>query len=171
LKAGADIINDISGLRHDKDMGAVAVRHGIPVILMHMRGTPRTMQRNPHYDDTLAEIRNELLESVAIAETAGVQTERIILDPGVGFGKRLQDNIRIIRDLGILKELGYPLLIGLSRKSFLGTILDLPVEDRLIGTVAANTIAIVNGADIVRVHDYREGVQMARVIDAVLKNE
>ena len=169
IEAGADMINDISGMRCDKDMGRVAVERNVPIILMHIRGTPRTMQKNPFYEDTIEEIKSELSECVSIAESAGVQRERIILDPGIGFGKRVVDNLIIIRDLERLKELGMPLLIGLSRKSFLESILGLPVEERLIGTVAANTIAVLNGADIVRVHDYREGVQMARVIDAVRK--
>lgn len=169
IEAGADMINDISGMKYDRDMGSVAVERNVPIILMHMRGTPQTMQKNPYFEDTIEEIKTELLECVAVAESTGVPREHIVLDPGIGFGKRVVDNLTVIRELRRLKEIGMPLLIGLSRKSFLESILDLPVEDRLIGTIAANTIAILNGADIVRVHDYREGVQMARVIDAVGK--
>jgi dihydropteroate synthase len=115
----------------------------------------------------VGEIKAELEESVSIAIDAGIEKNSIIIDPGIGFGKRLEDNLRIIRYLGDLKTMGFPILIGVSRKSFLGQILDKPVDERLIATIAANTMAVMNGADILRVHDYREAVQMARVIEAV----
>ena len=167
LRRGADMVNDISALKGDEDMKHLVATRKAPIVLMHMRGTPETMQQNPHYDDTLGEIEAELRGSVQLAVEAGILREHIIVDPGIGFGKRPEDNLRIILHLDRLKEMGFPLLIGLSRKSFLGFVLDLPVEKRLIGTVAANTIAILNGADIVRVHDYSEAVQMVRVIRAI----
>ncbi len=167
LRAGAGMVNDISGFKGDQGMAAVVAGARVPVALMHMRGMPRTMQSNPFYADAVGEVIAELQESVGTALRAGVQKSRIILDPGIGFGKRLEDNLRIIRHLRTIRELGFPLLIGISRKSFLGLILDRPVEQRLIGTVAANTVAIMNGADIIRVHDYAEAVQMVRVIDAI----
>lgn len=167
LRRGADMVNDISALKGDEAMKHLVATRKAPIVLMHMRGTPETMQQNPHYDDTLGEIEAELRGSVQLAVEAGILREHIIVDPGIGFGKRPEDNLRIILHLDRLKEMGFPLLIGLSRKSFLGFVLDLPVEKRLIGTVAANTIAILNGADIVRVHDYSEAVQMVRVIRAI----
>jgi len=167
LRQGADMVNDTSALKGDKDMKHLVASRKAPIVLMHMRGTPETMQQNPHYDDTLGEIEAELQYSVSLALEAGIPRERIIVDPGIGFGKRLEDNLRIILHLDRLKKMGFPLLLGLSRKSFLGYVLDLPVEKRLIGTVTANTIAILNGANIVRVHDYPEAVQMVRVIQAI----
>ena len=170
LTSGADIVNDISGLKADPAMQNLVADEGVPVIIMHIRGTPQTMQANPYYTDAICEIKAELLESVDLALRAGVQKRYIVLDPGIGFGKRLEDNVNIIRNLAKWRELGYPLLVGVSRKSFLGQILDLPVDERLIGTVTANTIAVLNGANIVRVHDYCEAIQMVRVVDAVMKN-
>jgi dihydropteroate synthase len=167
LKVGADLVNDVSGLKSDPKLAALVSARQVPVVVMHMRGTPRTMQNHPYYEDTLAEIIEELEESVGIALREGVQRNMIILDPGIGFGKRVEDNLRIIKHLDILKNMGYPVLIGLSRKSFLGALLGKPVEDRLPATIAANTMAIIKGADIVRVHDYREAVDMARILDAV----
>ena len=171
LRVGADMVNDISALKGDEDMKYLVAGKKVPIVLMHMRGTPETMQQKPHYHDTLGEIEAELQDSVRLAVEAGISRELIIVDPGIGFGKRPEDNLLIIRHLNRLKKMGFPLLIGLSRKSFLGFVLDLPVEKRLIGTVAANTIAILNGADIVRVHDYLEAVQMVRVIRAIQKVE
>jgi dihydropteroate synthase len=167
LRVGADMVNDVSALKGDTNLAQLVARMKVPIVLMHMRGTPKTMQENPYYEDTIGEIEAELKESVRLALKAGVLAERIIVDPGIGFGKRLEDNLRIIRYLERLKTLGFPLLIGLSRKSFLGLILDLPVEQRLVGTITANTIAILNGANIVRAHDFREAVQMVRVIEAI----
>ncbi|HUV08290.1 MAG TPA: dihydropteroate synthase, partial [Spirochaetia bacterium] len=169
LDLGADMVNDISSLKSDGELKHLIARRGIPVVLMHMRGTPKTMQQNPVYEDTLEEVRRELKNSIDEALKAGIAKDRIIIDPGIGFGKRLEDNLRIINCLEELKSLNHPILIGLSRKSFLGSILDLPVEERLIGTVTANTIAIIRGANIIRVHDPREAIQMARVADAVLR--
>ncbi len=167
VRAGADMVNDISALRGDEEMKHLVARIKAPIVLMHMLGTPETMQQNPYYEDTIGEIESALEDFIGVALEAGIARENIIIDPGIGFGKRLEDNLLILRYLGRFKKLGFPLLIGLSRKSFLGSVLDLPVEDRLIGTVVANTIAILNGADIVRVHDTSEAVQMVRIIGAI----
>jgi len=167
LDAGADIINDISGLRSGDELARLVARRKVPIVLMHMRGTPKTMQKSPHYRNTVSEIIRELRQSIAAAIGAGVEPEMIIVDPGIGFGKRIQDNLRIIRELASLKSLAFPILVGLSRKGFIGEILDRPVEQRLIGTITANTLAILNGADIVRVHDVADAVQMVKVIDSV----
>ena len=167
LDAGADIINDISGMRHNEDLARLVARRKVPVILMHMRGTPRTMQKNPFYRNTISEILRELQQSVAAAIGAGIGPEMIIIDPGIGFGKRIQDNLRIIKELASLKSLNFPILVGLSRKGFIGEILDRPVEKRLVGTVTANTLAILNGANIIRVHDVADAVEMVKIIDSV----
>jgi dihydropteroate synthase len=167
LDAGADIINDISGLRHNEDLARLVARRKVPIVLMHMRGTPKTMQKNPYYRNTMSEILRELQQSIAAAIGAGIAPEMIIVDPGIGFGKRIQDNLRIIRELASLKSLAFPILVGLSRKGFIGEILDRPVEKRLIGTVTANTLAILNGANIIRVHDVADAVEMVKIIDSV----
>jgi len=167
LDAGADIVNDISGLRHNEELARLVARRSVPVVLMHMRGTPKTMQKQVHYKNTISEILRELQASISAAMGAGIAPELIIVDPGIGFGKRIQDNLRLIRELASLKALNFPILIGLSRKSFIGEILDRPVERRLIGTITANTLAIINGANIIRVHDVAEAVEMVKIIDSV----
>jgi dihydropteroate synthase len=167
LDAGADIINDISGLRHNEDLARLVARRKVPVVLMHMRGTPKTMQREAFYKNTISEILRELQPSIAAAMGAGIDPGMLIVDPGIGFGKRIQDNLRIIKELSSLKSLNFPILIGLSRKSFIGEILDKPVEKRLIGTITANTLAIINGANIIRVHDVSDAVEMVKIIESV----
>jgi dihydropteroate synthase len=167
LDAGADIINDISGLRHNEELARLVARRRVPVVLMHMRGTPKTMQKSPFYKNTISEILRELQPSISAAIGAGIPPEMIIIDPGIGFGKRIQDNLRIIKELSSLKSLRFPILVGLSRKGFIGEILDRPVEKRLIGTVTANTLAILNGANIIRVHDVADAVEMVKIIDSV----
>jgi dihydropteroate synthase len=172
LEAGADILNDISALRAERASGAaglaaLAAKHGAPLILMHMRGEPKTMQAEPRYRDVVSEVLGELSEAARFAAAAGV--ERIIVDPGIGFGKRLEDNLCLLRNLAILRCLGCPVLVGLSRKSFLGAVTGAAVEDRLPATIAAGTLAILGGADIVRVHDVREAVQAVRLVQAVLE--
>jgi len=157
IDSGATIINDISALRFDPEMGRVMAQAGVYLVLMHMQGTPETMQQDPEYTDVVAEIRSFLQERIHSAISTGIDRERLVVDPGIGFGKRLPHNLSVLRRLAELKELGVPILIGLSRKSFLGEILDLPTSERLVGTIAANAIAIVNGADIIRVHDVKEG--------------
>ena len=129
------------------------------------------MQENPQYGDVIAEITEELAASVDFARSCGIREDRIIIDPGIGFGKRLQDNLAILRDLRSLRSLGHPLLIGLSRKSFIGMVLDKPVDQRLIGTVAAHMLALMNGADILRVHDVEEAVDTVKMFEAVRRSE
>lgn len=167
LDSGADMINDISGLKHNDELARLVAKRRVPVVLMHMRGTPKTMQKNPYYKSTISEILRELFPSISSAIAAGISQDMIIIDPGIGFGKRIQDNLRIIRELASLKSLNFPILIGLSRKSFIGEILDRPVEKRLIGTITANTLAVLNGANIIRVHDVEDAVEMVKIIDSV----
>ena len=167
LDAGADLVNDISSLRSDPAMAPLVAERGVPAVLMHMRGEPKTMQEAPYYRDTVAEVRNELAEAVGRAEAAGIARNRLIVDPGIGFGKRLEDNLLLLRDLKALRALGCPIMIGVSRKAFIGRILELPVEDRLAGTIVANTVAVLSGADLLRVHDVPPAVQLVLLIDAL----
>ncbi|MCD6121980.1 MAG: dihydropteroate synthase [Spirochaetales bacterium] len=167
LDSGADIVNDISGLKNNMEMAKLIARRKVPIILMHIRGTPKDMQDHPYYRNTVSEILRELQSAVSKAMGAGIEHDKIIIDPGIGFGKRLEDNLRIIRELQSFKSLNLPLLIGLSRKSFIGQILDKPVEKRLIGTIVANTVAILNGANIIRVHDVGQTVEMVKIIDSI----
>ncbi|MFC2095219.1 dihydropteroate synthase [Candidatus Bipolaricaulota bacterium] len=163
LKAGANIVNDISALRFDPAMAETISKAGAKVILMHMQGTPQTMQREPYYDDVVKEVHGFLMKRAGHAQAAGIPSERIILDPGIGFGKLLEHNLALLRRLPELAARGYPVLIGLSRKSFLGQLLGLPAPERLEGTIAANSIAILGGASIIRVHDVKEGRRTADV--------
>jgi dihydropteroate synthase len=171
LSAGADLVNDVSALRGGRLLAECIAERDVPVILMHMRGEPKTMQENPQYGDVIAEITDELSGSINFARSCGIREERIIIDPGIGFGKRLQDNLAILRNLRSLRSLGHPLLIGLSRKSFIGMVLGKPVDQRLIGTVAANMLALMNGADILRVHDVEEAVDTVKMFEAVRRSE
>jgi dihydropteroate synthase len=171
LRAGADIVNDVSALRGNRPLAELIARSGVPVVLMHMRGEPKTMQAHPHYENTIAEIAAELRGSVDFAFEAGIEAGRIIIDPGIGFGKRVRDNLLIIKRLRAFRSLGFPVMIGLSRKSFLGEVTGEPVEGRLAATVAGNALAMLNGADIVRVHDVREAVETARLVEAVREAE
>ncbi len=165
LKAGAQMINDISGLRFDPDMKDVVAKYQVPVVLMHIKGQPKDMQQNPYYDDVIGEIANYLTESIEIALSAGIPRDRIIIDPGIGFGKRLMDNYEILRRLRELSRLECPILVGPSRKSFIGKVLNLPPDQRLEGTIAAVVVAIQNGAHIVRVHDVLPIVRACRIAD------
>lgn len=165
LDNGAVIVNDISGLRFDEKMAEIIARYNASVVIMHIKGTPKTMQQNPHYDDVISEIYSYLSDGIAKAQSAGI--EQIIIDPGIGFGKRLNDNLEIIRRLREFKSLGYPILIGVSRKSFIGNVLNLPVEERVEGTAGAVAISVWNGANIVRVHDVKEMARVVRVVDAI----
>jgi dihydropteroate synthase len=173
LDAGAEIINDISGLKNDPRIAEVAARHRLPLILMHMRGEPRTMQKGPFARDVVKHVLQGLRKSVFIARKAGVAKSQIILDPGIGFGKSYAQNYELLQKLAQLAKLGYPLLVGTSRKGFLGATLArdgkpaLP-EERIWGTAATVTASILNGAHIVRVHDIAEMVQVARAADCVL---
>jgi dihydropteroate synthase len=165
LSAGASIVNDISGLKFDPQIASVAARHQAALVVMHIQGTPETMQLNPRYADVVAEVKEELKRSVEQAKIAGV--EQVIIDPGIGFGKNLHHNLLLLKHLNEFHELGCPVLVGTSRKGFLGTLLNLPVEQRMEGTAASVAVAIINGANIVRVHDVKEMKRVATVVDAI----
>jgi len=169
VRAGCKIVNDISGLTLDSLMAETVAQTGAALIVGHIRGNPKTMQENPHYEDVMSEITCELRQQVQLAESKGVVPSRIVVDPGIGFGKRLQDNLTIIRRLGELKSLGKPIIVGPSRKSFIGKVLDLPVNERLEGTASAVAIAIAKGAHIVRVHDVKEMKRVCSLADAIVK--
>ena len=160
LEAGARLVNDVWALRRDPQMAAVVSRAGVPVVLMHNKP-------GGGYHDLLEEIAASLRESIALGQAAGIPEDRIILDPGIGFGKTREENLEIIRRLPELRRLGFPLLIGPSRKSFIGKTLDLPAGERLEGTAAAVALSIAGGADIVRVHDVKPMVRVARMADAI----
>lgn len=168
LASGADIINDVSSLQFDPKMADIAASSGVPVILMHMQGTPKTMQQNPCYSSLFSEIISFLENRIRFATDRGIERHQIVVDPGVGFGKTLTHNLLIIRNLEIFHSLDRPILLGASRKRFIGTILDRPVEDREIGTAVANSFAIAAGAHIIRVHDVAFHKQVALMSDAVL---
>lgn len=165
LEAGAVIVNDISGFRFDPEMPAVVAKAGASAALMHIKGTPKTMQMNPAYGDLFAEVTEYLAEGIAIGRAGGVH--QMIVDPGLGFGKRQQDNLALISGLSRFKALGCPILAGPSRKSFIGAILDLPVGDRVEGTIAASVACMLYGANILRVHDVRAVYRACRVADAI----
>ncbi len=169
IDAGASIINDIGGLTLDKRMAAVAAAAKVPIIIMHKKGAPKTMQRQPMRSKrVLPEIISYLKKSIAIATKNGIERDKIILDPGIGFGKTALHNLEILKGLKELVPIGFPILIGTSRKSFIRTILDVSVQDSLCGTLATVAIAAMNGAHIVRVHDVREAVQVVTICDAVM---
>ncbi len=167
LKAGADMINDVSALRLDPRMAEVVAQADVPVVLMHMLGTPKTMQQSPSYRDVVKEIIEFLRERIAWAIERGISEEKIIVDPGIGFGKRPEHNTEILRRLSELKQLGRPVLLGTSRKSFLGALTKRPVEKRLEETIASVTIGVLHGADIVRVHDLEPIKYALMVADAM----
>ncbi|MCR4319809.1 MAG: dihydropteroate synthase [Candidatus Brocadiaceae bacterium] len=167
IDAGASIINDIGGLLTDKYMAKVAAEAKAPVIIMHKKGNPRTMQKYPIRKNVMSEIMSYLRKSVSRAINAGIDEDKIILDPGIGFGKTLHQNLEILKRLKEFKTMGFPILIGTSRKKFIGTILKLSTRERLYGTLATLAIAVMNGAHIVRVHDVREAVQVVKICDAI----
>jgi dihydropteroate synthase len=166
IEAGADMINDVSALS-DPEMPSVVARADVPVVLMHMRGTPRTMQRDTGYTELMEEIAEFLREATEKAVAAGVADDKILVDPGIGFGKSPVGNLQILRMLPTLRKVGRPLLVGASRKSFIGSVLGLPVTDRLEGSLAAAGVAAWQGAHVVRVHDVVETVRVVRMIDAI----
>jgi len=168
LDAGADIVNDTSAFRFDPAMPGEVARSGAGVILMHMQGTPLTMQQSPRYGDLLDEIRGFLGERIRVAEAAGIPRESIIVDPGIGFGKTFEDNLVLLRRQEVFHELGRPLLLGFSRKAFLGRLLGLPPEERLEGTIAAAVLSVERGAHILRVHDVAPVVKAVRAAEAIL---
>ena len=170
LAAGATIVNDISGLRFSPDMAKVVADHGAAVIIMHIKGTPRDMQTNPVYDDVIGEIADYLEEGIAIAVRAGVSRDKILVDPGIGFGKTLEHNLTILARLEEFRSLGCPLVLGTSRKRFIGTVLDTSdPQNRIEGTAATVALGIRNGAHIVRVHDVGFMAKVAKMTDAIVK--
>ena len=167
LDAGADIVNDVSALRFDAAMAPLVAAENVPIVLMHMQGTPQTMQNEPRYGDVVREVRDFLAAKMFEAMDAGIAQEQIVLDPGIGFGKTLDHNLQLLRGLPALAALGRPLLVGVSRKGFIGRILKLDPVERLEGSLAAVTAAVLTGANIVRVHDVRETLRAVRVADAI----
>lgn len=167
LEVGANMVNDISALRFDDEMKEVVASYGVPVVLMHMQGTPKTMQQNPTYDDVVEDIIKFFQERIEAAVKAGIPEENIIIDPGIGFGKTLKHNLEILSRLEEFRILGRPILLGTSRKSFIGHLLNLPPSKRLEGTIASTVIGIMKGADIVRVHDVAEVKRAVEVADAI----
>jgi dihydropteroate synthase len=168
--AGADIVNDISGFMFDPDMAATVAKFNIYAVIMHIKGTPKDMQQNPRYEDVISEIKAFFTERMAFAMKNGVNEERIILDPGIGFGKRVEDNLRIIRQLGDFKELGRPILMGTSMKSFITHITDSPLHERVEGTLASIAISVWNGANIVRVHDVKKAKKVVKLVSAIMSS-
>jgi dihydropteroate synthase len=167
LAEGADIVNDISALTFDSEMADVVAAEKAPVVLMHMQGTPRTMQLDPYYSDVVAEVRGFLARRVAFALERGIEREKIIIDPGIGFGKTLEHNLALLRGLPGLARVGQPLLVGVSRKGFIGKLLNAVPEERLEGSLAAAVAAVLAGAHIVRVHDVKATREAIRVADAI----
>lgn len=165
LKAGAVIVNDISGFKFDPLIAGVTSKYNASSILMHIQGTPKDMQKDPQYDDVVWEVSQYLKESASIAMNSGIK--QIILDPGIGFGKDLEHNLLLIKNISSLCEIGFPVLIGTSRKSFLNKIHPTPMEERLEGSIASAVCAVMNGACIVRTHDVAETKRAMRVVDAV----
>jgi len=172
IAAGASIVNDISGLRFDPDMPKVVADNQVPVVIMHIKGRPREMQKNPVYDALIPEIIDYFRISIRLAKKFGIPDELMILDPGIGFGKTFDHNLEILNNLEQLTVLQKPLLLGPSRKAFLGKILgDVPASDRLEGTAAAIAVSIMKGANIIRVHDVKEMARVAKVIDAIKREK
>ena len=179
VRSGADWINDVWALRGDPEMAHVVCHHGVPVILMHNRSKPNSVELDAvlggqyvgaTYKDLLEDVKAELLLSIKIARKAHIEKDRIILDPGLGFGKSVPQNLELINRLPEIKAMGFPVLVGPSRKSFIGRTLDLPPNERVEGTSATVAIGIARGADIVRVHDVEEMVRVARMTDAIIRN-
>ena len=168
IEAGADMVNDISGLTFDSNMLPLLSGKDIPVIIMHINGKPKTMQNNPVYDDLVEDIKRFLYHQSKVAEESGIKKEHIILDPGIGFGKTFDHNFTLLRRLDEICSLGYPIMIGPSRKAFIGDVLELPPDDRIEGTLATIVVGIMNGAKIVRVHDVKEVNRVVKITEKIL---
>ena len=164
LQLGASLVNDVTGLRNE-EMVKVVARYAAPVVIMHMKGTSKDMQKNPAYEDVIGEIQEFFKERIRAATVAGIRD--IILDPGIGFGKTTEHNVEILKRLKEFEKFGHPLLVGTSRKSFIGNITGLPVQERLEGTLASTVIAVMNGASFVRVHDVKECKRALQIADAI----
>lgn len=180
LEAGAHIVNDVWGLRADPDLAVIVEKFNAPVILMHNRSNPKTAEVRDRlggryvgieYDDLLEDVKRELMNSVDIARQAGIPDEHILLDPGIGFGKTVEQNLELLNRLGEIRDLGFPVLLGPSRKSFIGYTLDLPPDQRIEGTGATISVGITRGADIVRVHDVEAMIRIACMTDAIVRNQ
>jgi dihydropteroate synthase len=178
IKAGANIVNDVWALRADPDLANIVAKYNVPVILMHNRSNPASVEVREklgnayigsEYDDLIEDVKRELLQSVNIAKNAGVSDSHLWLDPGIGFGKKREHNLELINRLDEIKKLGYPVLLGTSRKSFIGFTLDLPPEERIEGTASTVAIGIARGADMIRVHDVKEMVRVAKMTDAIVR--
>ena len=168
LHAGARIVNDVTAFRGDPDIAALCAERDCDVVLMHMLGTPRTMQEDPRYDDVVDDVKAFLAERVESAIAAGIAKERIWVDPGIGFGKTLEHNLELLRRLGELRDLGRPIIVGTSRKRFIGAITGREADERIGGTVASNVLALRNGADAFRVHDVAEVKEALDVAEALI---
>jgi dihydropteroate synthase len=171
LNAGASIINDITGLQRFPDMAKTIARFRAGVILMHMQGSPETMQDNPQYVDLLAEISEFLNQSITIAATAGIDPDKIAIDPGIGFGKTDSHNLLILKNLSRLKELGKPVLLGISRKSLIGNILNVSVDERLEGSLSAAVFGVIQGASIIRTHDVQATRRAIKVAESIMNEK
>lgn len=168
IKAGADIINDISAMTFDDNMAEVAVKYDAPVILMHIKGTPKDMQKNPHYDDVVGEVRDFFKERIDYAISKGIKRDKIILDPGIGFGKNYDHNIELIKKIDSFYEFNMPILLAVSRKTFIGLALgNIPVEERLEGTIAVSCFAAMKNVDMIRVHDVLENKKAIKMIEVL----
>tara|TARA_B100000214_G_scaffold356176_1_gene314580 strand:+ start:335 stop:1159 length:825 start_codon:yes stop_codon:yes gene_type:complete len=170
IEAGADIVNDISGLTFDPDMIPLLYEEAKPVIIMHINGKPKTMQKNPTYDDLLKDVINFLKCQSDYAKESGIKNNHIILDPGIGFGKTFNHNFTLLKRLDEICNLGYPVMIGPSRKAFIGDVLDSPPDDRLEGTLATVVAGIINGARIVRVHDVKEVKRVVKITEKIISS-
>jgi dihydropteroate synthase len=168
--AGADIANDISGFIFDRDMAATVGELGMYAVIMHIKGTPKDMQQNPFYEDVVSEIKTFFADRIAFARQQGVKEERIILDPGIGFGKRAEDNLKIIKRIGDFRDLGRPILIGTSMKTFIGRVTESSLPDRIDGTLASVAISVWNGVDIVRVHDVKRTKRVVKLVSAIMNS-
>lgn len=170
LSAGAEIVNDISGGRMDPDMLSLVASRGVPIILGHIRGTPKDMQDDPVYVDVVQEVADEL-EGIAVrAEEAGISRENVLVDPGIGFGKKMEHNLSLLRHLGQIVERGRPVVVGVSRKKFIGVLLDnAPPDDRIEGTAAAAALCVAAGAAVIRVHDVRQMARVVKVASAIVR--
>ena len=169
IKAGADFINDISGLTFDDEMVSLLAHRNIPVVIMHINGKPKTMQKNILYSDLVFDVKNFFIKQCDYAINSGIKESNIIIDPGIGFGKTFDHNFTLLKRLKEFEDLGFPILIGPSRKAFIGDVLNLPSDERVEGTIATIVAGILNGANIIRVHDVKEIKRAVKVTEKILK--